>query len=407
MSRDSHPDSDQQVAVPCSLYRGGTSRGLLILRRDLPRHRATIERALLRMFGSPDPRQIDGVGAGSPLTSKAMIVEPAETPGDDVQMTFAQVSVDTETVDWGGTCGNLTSAVGVFAIESGLVPAVAPVTVVRIRSINTGKRVAVHIPVRNGQVITEGAFAIPGVPRSGARVDLEWLEPAGAVTGKLLPTGRVRDLVTLADGRELDVSVVDAVNPVAFCEAGALGLRGTESADQLAERPDVLHALEQIRSAAAELAGIVGARDVATRVSPGVPKVAFVAPPAAYTTVTGTSLDGGTHDIQARLMSMQVPHRSYSVSGAICTAVAASIPGTVVADCVRAPVDDRVPFCIAHPYGVIDVRLDLDASAAGPPAIKSARVGRTARRIMSGLVYVPASVLLDGADREDGHGRRA
>ena len=385
--------SGTQVGLPCSLYRGGTSRGLLALARDLPYSREVLDRVLPRIFGSPDARQLDGVGGGNAQSSKVMIVDRAETPDADVRMLFAQVSVDRAAVDWGGNCGNMTTAVGAFAIESGLVAPVEPTTVVRILSRNTGVRVAAHVPVRNGQVVTEGDYEISGVPGHGARIDLEWFEPGGSVTGRLLPTGRPLDVVTLRDGRRVEVSIVDAANPVVFCDARALGLAGTELPRELEGRADVLAALEDIRSQVAEMLGIVPSRDVATEISPGLPKIAVVAPAAPYRTIGGAQFEADTHDVQARLMAMQAPHRSYAVSGGICTAAAAAIDGTVVRACARRSDEPGRPCRIAHPYGVMDVQIEMAAS--GGPHVVSARMGRTARRLFSGLAYVPAALLRD------------
>jgi methylitaconate Delta-isomerase len=381
---------DAPLAIPCWFYRGGTSRGALFRSEDLPHPREVIERILLAIFGSPDERQIDGIGGTTSQSSKAMIVRPAEGSEADVRMLFAQVGVRTAVVDWGGNCGNMTSAVGPFAIEAGFVAPVEPVTRVRIVSENTGSRVIAHVPVRGGRVESEGDYEIPGVPGRAARIDLEWLEPGGTVTGRVLPTGSPVDQFTLADGRRLTVSIVDAANPVVFCEAGALGLEGTELPPDLERRPDVLAVLEAVRSMAAEILGVVKSRKDATRVSPGLPKVALVAPPADYRRSDGRTGSRDEHDLQGRLMSMQTPHRSYAVSGGISTAVAALVPGTVVHAC-RAPSEDPALVRIAHPYGVMDVRVEMDESGARP---RSARMGRTARLIMSGLAYVPASVMI-------------
>ena len=185
-------------------------------------------------------RQIDGLGAGNSQTSKAMFVDPVTGPDDDVQMTLAQVAVANETVDWGGNCGNMTAAVGLFAIDAGLVPAIDPVTVVRIISRNTGVRVAAHVPVHDGAVVSDGDYAISGVPGRGAKIVLQWFSPGGSVTGRLLPTGRPLDVVRLRNGQSLEVSIVDAANPVVFCDANAVGLIGTELPDELSSREDVV-----------------------------------------------------------------------------------------------------------------------------------------------------------------------
>jgi 2-methylaconitate cis-trans-isomerase PrpF len=372
------------LAIPCALYRGGTSRGLLFLARDLPYPRETLDRILLRVFGSPDARQIDGAGGATSLTSKAMIVGPSPTPDADVQMTFAQVGVAVPKVDWGGNCGNMTSAVGPFAIDSGLVPAVEPVTVVRIRSTNTGVLVRAHVPVRDGRVQTDGDYALPGVPGTAARIDLEWIAPGGSTTGRLQPTGHATDRFVLADGRTIEVSIVDAANPIVFCSAAVLGLSGTELPAEVEARHDAVRMLEEIRSLAAELLGIVPDRALATRTSPGLPKVAFVGPPAAFRTVTGEAMSADSHDLHARLMSMQTAHRSYAAAGSICTAVAALLPGTLLHACAVRSAGAGQVVRIAHPAGVLDVKVDLDLGGT-EPHLRQATVGRTARRIMSGV----------------------
>ena len=361
------------------MYRGGTSRGLLFLEDHLPYSRDVLAPILLRAFGSPDVRQIDGVGGGTSLTSKALIVGAEPT------------AVAAPTVDWGGNCGNMTSAVGPFAIDSGLVPASDPVTIVNIRSLNTGTFVRAHVPVRGGRVCTEGSYAIAGVRGTAARIDLEWLEPGGTTTGRLLPTGKVREEFVLSGGRRIEVSIVDAANPMVFCKATSLGLKGTELPAALESNTGVLQLLEEIRSMAAEVLGIAS-RDEATKVSPGLPKVAFVAPPAPYLTTSGEALAADTHDFQGRYVTMQTPHRAYAGGGAICTGAAALIAGTVVNECVPHGRLDLEHLRIGHPAGVMDVRVKMRGSGTDAHVL-SATVARTARRIMSGAVWVPESLV--------------
>ena len=379
------------IAIPCTLYRGGTSRGLLFLEEHFPYDRGVASAILRHAFGSPDTRQIDGVGGATSLTSKAIIVGAERRADADVRMLFAQVGVAVPTVDWGGNCGNMTSAVGPFAIDSGLVPVVEPVTTVRIRSVNTGSLVHAHVPVRDGRVLTEGDCVIAGVPGTAARIDLEWREPRGSTTGRLLPTGRPRDRFVLSGGREIDVTIVDAANPMVFCHASAVGLTGTELPAVLESADEAMQWLEKIRSIAAEVLAIVPDRAAATRVSPGLPKVAFVAPRSAYRTTGGDTLAAETHDLHARLLSMQTAHRSYAGAGSVCTAVAARLPGTVVHECTTAAVDRLDVVRIGHPAGVMAVGVRMRRTDADPEAL-SATVSRTARRIMSGAVWVPASL---------------
>ncbi len=379
------------IAIPCTLYRGGTSRGLLFLEEHFPYTRDVASAILLRAFGSPDTRQIDGVGGATSLTSKAIIVGAEPAADADVRMLFAQVGVAVATVDWGGNCGNMTSAVGPFAIDSGLVPVVEPVTTVRIRSVNTGSLVHAHVLVRDGRVLTEGDSVIAGVPGTAAGIDLEWLEPGGSTTGRLLPTGRPRDRFVLSGGREIDVSIVDAANPTVFCAASAVGLTGTELPAALESAREAMQWLEEIRSIAAEVLAIVPDRAAATRVSPGLPKVAFVASRAAYRTTAGDTLAAETHDLHARLLSMQTAHRSYAGAGSICTAVAARLPGSVVHECATAAADQPELVRIGHPAGVMAVRVRMRGTDSDPEVL-SATVSRTAHRIMSGAVWVPASL---------------
>jgi methylitaconate Delta-isomerase len=254
----------ENLRLRCSILRGGTSRGVFFHMDDLPGDRGAVEPVLLNVFGSPDVRQIDGLGGATSQTSKAAMIGPPSRPEADVDYTFAQVSIATPLVDWGGNCGNLSSAVGPFAIDQGLVAAREGVTTVRIHNTNTAKLIIVSVPVRDGRALVEGGYAIPGVPGTGARIDLEFLDPAGSATGALLPTGRPVDEVALADGREVRVSVVDAANPVAFVLASELGMRGSESPAEIERRADVTGALEEIRGIVAEWLGIVADRAEAT-----------------------------------------------------------------------------------------------------------------------------------------------
>ena len=378
------------ISIPCTMYRGGTSRGLLFLEEHLSYPRDVLAKLLLRIFGSPDARQIDGVGGATSLTSKALMVGPDPSPDADVRMTFAQIGVAVQTVDWGGNCGNMTAAVGPFAIESGLVAAVEPVTIVRIRSVNNGVIVHAHVPVRGGRVLEKGDYAIAGVPGTAARIDLEWLNPGGTTTGRLLPTGRAIDRLVLADGRPINASIVDAGNPVVFCEASAVGLAGDELPSAIEAQPVVMQTLEEIRSIGAELIGLVPNRAAGTRTSPGLPKVAFVAPRSAYDTTNGERATIAAHDFHARLLSMQTAHRAYGGGAAICTAAAALVPGTIVHGCRSTNPADPNTVRIGHPAGVMDVRVTWRMEDVAPHVL-SATVGRTARRIMSGAAWLPES----------------
>ncbi len=378
------------LMVRCAIYRGGTSRGVFFRENDLPPDREARARILLAAFGSPDGRQIDGLGGATSQTSKAMLVGPSRRPGADIESTFGQVDIAHPLVDWGGNCGNMTAAVGPFAIDEGLVCAVEPATTVRIYNTNTQKTIVATVPTSEGRALAEGDYVIPGVPFPGARVDLEFMDPGGSLTGRLLPTGHPTDVLTLADGRRLTVSLVDAANPVVFTDAAELGLTGTELPAELEAHQEAMATLEELRAIAAEMLGLVKDRRQAKAASPGLPKVGYVTPPRAFQSTPGATIPAEAMDIQGRLLSMGTAHRSYPVTGAICTAAAAVVKGTLVHAASRATVQEGEPTVIriAHPYGVMDVRVRWEIQG-GESRIQGATVGRTARRIMEGYVYVP------------------
>jgi len=377
------------VALRCSILRGGTSRGVFFLADDLPSDRAAIEPMLLDVFGSPDVRQIDGLGGATSQTSKAAIIGPASRADADVDYTFAQVSVTSPLVDWGGNCGNISAAVGPFAIDQGLVVATGSQTTVRIHNTNTGKVIVAEVPTHAGRAIVEGDYAIPGVPGTGARILLEFADPAGSTTGKLLPTGYPCEELALAGGRTIEVSVVDAGNPVVFVRAGDLGLSGTEAPLDIEANTAATAVLEEARSIVAERLGLVADRRDATRLSPGLPKVGFVSAPADHQKSDGSALAADAADVVGRLMSMQTAHRSYMTTGAIATAAAAFVPGTIVAEMTRprASRPERDTIRIAHPYGVMDAVVRA-TDPDDPGTIRAIAVGRTARHILDGTVWV-------------------
>jgi 2-methylaconitate cis-trans-isomerase PrpF len=382
------------VPVRCSILRGGTSKAVFFLANDLPAERPAIEPLLLNIFGSPDIRQIDGLGGSTSQTSKAAIIGPPSRPDADVDYTFAQVTVGEPLVDWGGNCGNISAAVGPFAINQGFVRACEPITTVRVHNTNTGKIILEHVPVRGGRAAEDGDYAVPGVPGTSSRILLEFSDPAGSVTGRLLPTGNPRDRLELADGRSFDVSIVDAANPVVFVAAESLGLTGTELPLQIEAATAATDTLEELRSVVAEMMKLVPDRRNATQVTPGLPKVGFVARPMAYTTTSGVDVPESGVDLTARLMSMQTAHRSYMATGAIATAAAAFVEGSIVNELVR-PIAGR-PIAesirIGHPYGVMEAVVNGDGPAV-VPVIRGVAIGRTARHILDGQVWVPRELV--------------
>jgi hypothetical protein len=375
--------------VPAVLMRGGTSKGLFFHERDLPSEPGPRDRVILAAYGSPDPykRQIDGVGGAVSVTSKTAVVGPSPSPDYDVTYCFGQVSIDRPIVDVRGNCGNMSAAVGPFAVDEGLVAAVEPVTRVRIHQKNTSKLIVAEVPVKDGRFDATGDYAIDGVPGTGSRVLLRFVDPAGAVTGKLFPTGNRVDRFDLPGRGAVEVTCIDAANPFVFVRAASIGLTGTEIED-LEHRAEIKAALEAIRCRAAVRLGITASEDEATRRSQAVPKVAVVAAPAAYTATGGRTVEARELDLLARMMSMGTLHRSYAVSGAVATAGAAMIPGTVVNELLSDAARGRELLRIGHPGGVIDVGAVVELDA-GQAVYREAVLGRTARRLMEGRVLVP------------------
>lgn len=381
-----------QRRIRAVLMRGGTSRGVFFLRPDLPEDPDLRDRVILKVFGGGDPygRQVDGLGGAVSTTSKVVIVGPPSVPDADVDYTFGQVSVTEPLIDYGGTCGNLTAAVGPFAMEEGLVRGTDPVTTVRIWQTNTRKRIHAHVPTRHNLPEVEGDYAIHGVPGTGARIALDFLDPGGAVTGRLLPTGRASEVLEVPGVGAVTVSLVDAVNPVVFVRPQDVGLRGTEGPEEVDGDPALLRRLELVRAHAAVRMGIAASPEDATRRSPGIPKLAFVSPPASYRSTRGAVVDADAVDLVGRMLSMGKLHRAYALSGAACTAVAAQVEGTVVHAALARPVREG-QVRIGHPAGVLEVAASV-AWRDGRWVAEKVTTYRTARRLMEGYALVPWSV---------------
>lgn len=375
-------------SLPCTFARGGTSRGAYLLRDDLPTDEELRDQVVLALYGSPDPRQINGLGGGDPLTSKVAVVSVSERLDADVDYTFGQVGVDVGTVFWVGSCGNMSSGVGPFAIEQGLVPATSPVTTVRILNTNTNKVLTASVQVApDGSVIEDGDVRIAGVPGTGAPILLDFGDCGGSVSGRTLPTGKPQEPVQLSDGSTATVSIVDAATPFVFVSAQDVGMTGTESPAQIDGDLPLLDRLEEIRAYAARAIGLVDQGQVAREVSPSTPRVSVVSAPTDYTATDGTRITADEVSIVGRQLSMQRTHKTYAVTGTLCTGVAGAIPGTVVHELAR----HRDRFDVGHPGGVISARVSVEAGEDDVKVLEASLV-RTARRIMTGTASIPATV---------------
>ena len=379
-----------QRRIRAVFVRGGTSRALVFHHRDLPRDRAAWDTVFLAALGSPDPggRQLDGLGGGISSLSKVAVVGPSTHADADVDYTFGQVEVTRAVVDYRGNCGNISSAIGPFAIDETLARAREPVTVVRIHNTNTRKLIHAHVPVEAGEAAVHGDFVLDGVPGTGARIALDFLDPGGAVTGRLLPTGRAQETLEVPGLGTITASLVDATNPMVFVRAKDLGLDGIERPEDLDARPGLPARLEAIRAAAAVRMGLARTPEEAGRTSAAVPKVAILAPPAAYRTLTGATVETHAVDLVARIVSMGKVHRAFALTGAMCLAVAARIPDTVAHE-AAALADAGGDVRIGHPSGILPVAAAVTRGADGHPVAQTVTVYRTARRLMEGFVLVP------------------
>ncbi|MCS3444146.1 PrpF domain-containing protein [Microbacterium phyllosphaerae] len=354
------------TSIPAVYMRGGTSKGVFLHASDLPSAAPERDRVLLGIMGSPDPLQIDGMGGTVSSTSKAVIVEPG--PGDAITYWFAQVGIDTAQVDWSGNCGNLTTAVGPFAIDEGLVTVTEPLTRVRLINGNTGVEILADVETPDGRAATTGDLAIAGVPGTGSPVVTRYLDPAGGVLGSLLPLGAPTNAIEIPNGM-VTLSVVDAAHPNAFARLDALGEVAGRSVAELNADAVFLANAERARASATVALGRALDMNDATRNAPAVPRLMLVGP--------STDADA---DVDIIAFSMGRVHRGLPMTGALCLAAAASIPGTVVAEAAGGP---RGGLRIRHPLGITEAQVEVDPDGA----VRSLGVVRTARRLMDGRVY--------------------
>lgn len=365
-----------QQWIPAVFARGGTSKGLFFHERDLP---ADPDAVFLSAMGSPDPhgRQLDGMGGGISSLSKVVVVGPTEHPGADVEYTFGQVDVRGSAVDRSSNCGNLSAAVGPFAVDESLVAVDDGPVTLRIRNTNTGALILATFHVRDGLAEVDGSLAVPGVAGTGAPIELTYLDPGGSRTGRLLPTGSAAEELGTSSGR-FRVSMVDAANPMVFVAAADVGLRGTESPEEIEARHDATARLDAIRRAAAVAMGLCSTPEDAPL---AVPKVAALAPPAEHETLDGDRVAEDANDFLVRVMSMGQPHRALPGTAALCCAVARQLPGSLPNQ--LAPAATSADVRIGSPSGPVAAAAEVSDQHA-----RSASLYRTARPLMRGSVAV-------------------
>ncbi|ASM49625.1 hypothetical protein PESP_a1519 [Pseudoalteromonas espejiana DSM 9414] len=357
-----------QKKIPCVIMRGGTSRGTYFLANDLPREWEKRKEILTAAMGSGDPLQVNGVGGGNSLTSKAAIISRSTDPDADIDYLFAQVSIEQNEVDITPSCGNILSGAAPLAIEYGLVTANDGETRVRVKNVNTNTLIEVVVQTPNGFVEYEGDATIDGVPGSGAPILLKFFDVCGTKTGELLPTGSARDTF---DG--VEVSCVDAAMPMVLIPAQSLGVKGSESKQELDANSELLQKIESIRLQASLKMGL---GDATGKV---IPKVGLLSVPQF----------GGT--ITSRYFVPQNCHTSHSVTGAICVSVSCMLPGSVAYDLITPQTSNQQSIVVEHPSGKIDLLLE-GSFENNTLDIKSAGLMRTARMLFKGEVHIPAKV---------------
>ena len=379
-----------QQAIPAVFMRGGTSKGLFFRADQLPAASAERDRIFLSALGSPDPygRQLDGLGGGISSLSKVVVVERSERPGVDLDYIFGQVSVRQPRVDYSGNCGNLSAAVGPFAIAAGLVRPEGGEARLMLFNSNTGKRIVASFGLdAHGQASVRGDYRLPGVAGSGAPIRLDFLQPGGTISGKLLPTGSAQDRLEIPGQTPVQASIIDAAALVVFVRAGDLGLQGSELPAELTRRPEVLRRLEEIRLAGAVRAGLASNLGDAAARCHAMPKIAMVAPAGDSLLLDASMQPAAETDLRIRMISMEQPHNALPLTGGCCAAAAARIHGTLVAESLRDR-PERMTLRLGHPSGTLDVDATVERSDGGWHA-EAATAFRTARILMMGSVMIP------------------
>lgn len=378
----------EQTSYRFTIMRGGTSKALFFKWNELPPDQVEREKTILAIFGSPDMRQIDGLGGAWEGYSKVAIIGPPSIEGADIDYTFGQVQISKAFIDWNFNCGNISAAVGPYAIDEGMVHVTEPITKVRIHMTNSHQVITANVPVRNGKSLIYGDYTVPGVPGTGARIDVNNSGLVGSSTGRLLPTGNVMDELEVEGLGKVPVSLVDIANPFVFIHADVVGATGMESRPEIEGNKELIGKLVAIRCAAAERLGFVVDRRDATEKSPSRPCLAYVHEAIDYPDyVTGQIFQAKDMDFLARNIFNNTAHETFMGTGSICTTVAAMIEGTVVNKVAseRAKKTGIVRF--GHPRGIIEAYIEVKKNGT-EYVVEKANMGRTARRLADGLVYV-------------------
>lgn len=367
--------------------RGGTSKGCMFHREDLPEDRSLWDSIFLQAMGDPDPKQIDGMGGTVSSNNKIVIVWKSDEPNVDVEYLVGQVIMGKSQVDYKSNCGNMTAAVGPYAVEEGMVEAAEPAVTVRMLNRNTDKYINVVVPCVNGTFAQDGDCRIAGVDGTAAELKVNFLNPAGAKTGKLLPTGNVLDVLDIPGFGKIEATILDVSNPMVLVRAEDIGMTGTELPEEINQNGRVCGLLEKIRGTAACLMGFAKDLEDAAANSPAVPKVGFFTKPVSFTDIAGQTVEKGDMDLCARVISVFKCHKACPLTSASSISVAAFLEGSVIRNTIGAPAEGRETVRIGHPSGVMTMYPYIEKEN-GELRLPSVAVQRTARRIMEGTLYI-------------------
>lgn len=374
-----------QFTVPCAVYRGGTSRGLFFNADDLPTIQESIDQIFLHGIDAYNPSQINGLGSGTSHSSKVVVIDHPSVAEADIDYTFYQIGIGEEVIDHSGTCGNLMAAVGAYAIDEHLVSTTAQdMSIIKAYNTNIGKIIRLKVPLENGKVKTAGTYEMAGLKSAGAKYQVEILSPGGGKLGATLPLGSTYP-ITISE-RNFDVSIVDIVNPFVYLSTESLGLATDDLFSDFSTNNELLNVLESIRCEASYQSGLTNTREDAKE-APAIPKIALISPPHDYVTTSGKRISKDAIDIAARMVSMRNFHRTFAGSGLYNLASAALLPGTVPNQ--NATINKNGPeqiIRIGHPDGIAEVRVQLTADNTD---VAYVGLDRTARKIMSGDLYIP------------------
>ena len=375
-----------QKWIKATYYRGGTSKGVFFQKKDLPTSdQNKLNELFLKVIGSPDTnqRQLNGMGGGVSSVSKCVIISPSERDDADIDYNFIQIAIDKPIAEWNNNCGNLSGAVGPYAVQEGIIKPKEGENLVRIYQVNTDKIIHSTFQVKDGKPLIEWDYSIAGVHGAGSKVRLDYIEPGGSGTGKLLPTGNVIDEIEIKDYGKIKVSIVDAATPLVYLLAEDIGLKGTETPDELDAKTDKMNLIQKIRRKSAHIIGLSNSENEAPM---NTPRIGIVTSPKDYVSLDKTKISSNDQDITTRMFSMEKTHKAIMGTAGVNIGVAAAIDGTIP-NKVKRKNSDPLELRAGNPSGIMTAGAIIE-NKNGKPFAKSAIFFRTFRPLMRGEVLV-------------------